>query len=349
MKFSKKKEKVLITGVTGQDGAYLSLALLNKGYDVFGTLRRGGSPKTERLKSLNILEKINLSTLELTELSQVIEVLSKVKPDYIYNLAAQSFVMDSFTHPIITTQVNYLGVLNLLESIRLLKLDTKLLQPSSSDMYGEQNLELVNEDTPFNPLSPYALAKYAAHSAVKIYRRTHGIQAVGGIFFNHESELRGREFVTRKITFSLAQIKQGSDKVIQLGNLSALRDWGYAKDFIEAMQLIIENQKLDEFVVATSKLHSVRKFFELAARTMGFDPVFEGEGLSEKCYDRRTNKILCQVDEKLFRSVDVNAIRGDYGKINRETGWKPSTSFEKLVELMAIYDLKQPIKTNNLI
>ena len=349
MKKASRKIRVLVTGVTGQDGAFLSASLLDKGYDVFGSLRRGGSPKTERLESLNILDKINLVALEITELSQVIEVLSAVKPDYIYNLAAQSFVMDSFTHPIITTQVNYLGVLNLLESIRLLKLDTKVFQPSSSDMFGEQKLESVTEETPFNPVSPYGLSKYAAHSAVKIYRQTHGLKAVSGIFFNHESELRGREFVTRKITYNLARIKKGSNNVIQLGNLSSLRDWGYAKDFIDAMQLIIETDKLDEFVVATNTLHSVREFFEIAAKTMGFDPVFEGEGATEHCYDKRTKKILCRVNKKFFRSVDIKSIRGDYTKINTEIGWKPSTPFETLVELMALSDLRQLEKNNNLI
>ena len=334
------QKSVLITGVTGQDGAFLSKFLLDKGYKVFGTLRRGASPKTDRLKQMQILDKIVFVPLEITEFSNVIQILSDVRPDFIYNLAAQSFVVDSFRHPIITNQTNYVGVLNILESIRVLKLDTKLFQPSTSEMYGEQRDPIINEESNVNPSNPYGLSKYSALQAVKIYRETYNIRASSAIMFNHESELRGKEFVTRKITYQLAQLKLMAGPSLQLGNLSASRDWGYAPDYVKAISLIMHADTSDDFVVATNTLNSVRRFFTLAAQNIGFEPQFEGEGLKEICYDKKSGKILCEVKSDFFRDPDMKGLRGDFSKIQENLGWMPSTSFEELVRIMAFSDLK---------
>lgn len=336
-----RKKNVLITGVTGQDGAFLSKLLLQKGFNVYGTLRRGASPKTERLKSLKILDKLVFVPLEITEFSNVLQVLSDVRPDYIYNLSAQSFVVDSFRHPLITNQTNYVGVLNLLECIRILKLDTKFFQPSTSEMYGDQKVESVNELTNFSPSNPYGLSKFAAYTAMKIYRESFGLNACSAILFNHESELRGREFVTRKITYQLAQLKVEDGPPLKLGNLSASRDWGYANDYVSAIQMIMNDRGCDDYVVATNQLNTVRYFFELAARYIGFSPIFEGEGSNEKCYDKKSGKLLCKVDKEFFREPDSKALRGDYSKIKTYLGWEPLTSFESLVELMSGHDLLQ--------
>ena len=340
MKKGKIKKSVLITGVTGQDGAFLSKLLLNKGYKVFGTLRRGASPKTERLKQMQILDKIVFVPMEITEFSNVIQTLSDIRPDFIYNLAAQSFVVDSFRHPIITNQTNYVGVLNILESIRVLKLDTKLFQPSTSEMYGQQRDSVINEESNFNPSNPYGLSKYSALQAIKIYRDTYNLRASSAIMFNHESELRGKEFVTRKITYQLAQLKLMGGASLQLGSLSASRDWGYAGDYVKAISLIMDAEKSDDFVVATNTLNSVRDFFKLAAQNIGFEPQFEGEGLKERCYDKKSGKILCEVNSDFFRDPDMKGLTGDFSKIKDTLGWGPSTTFEDLVEIMSISDLK---------
>ena len=338
---SNLKKSVLITGVTGQDGGFLANLLLNEGYKVFGTLRRGASPKTDRLKQLKILDKIVFVPLEITEFSNVIQVLSDIRPDYVYNLAAQSFVVDSFRHPLMTNQTNYVGVLNILESIRVLKLDTKLFQPSTSEMYGDQAGATVSELSNINPANPYGLSKFSAFQAIKIYRDTHNLRASNAILFNHESELRGKEFVTRKITYQLAQLKVKGGPALQLGNLSASRDWGYADDYVRAISLITNADLCDDFVVATNVLNTVRNFFRLAALNIGFEPMFDGEGLDEKCYDQKSGRLLCEVKSDFFRDPDTKALRGDFSKISKILGWKPTTSFEKLVEIMALFDLRQ--------
>ena len=332
-------KSVLITGVTGQDGAFLARMLLEKGFKVYGTLRRGASPKTERLKEFSILTRIIFIPMEITEFSNVIKVLSDIRPDYVFNLSAQSFVVDSFRHPIMTSQVNYVGVLNILESIRILKLDTKIFQPSTSEMYGDQLNLSASEKTNFNPSNPYGLSKYAAFKAINIYRETYGLRASSGILFNHESELRGREFVTRKITGQLALLRAKDGPPLQLGNLSASRDWGYANDYVKAIIMIMTSEICDDYVIATNKLHSVRDFFRLAAANIGFDPKFEGEGLEEKCFDVKTGRLLCEVKSDFFREPDTKALRGDFSKIQTHLGWKPTTTFAQLVEIMSIHDL----------
>jgi len=328
----------LITGITGQDGAYLAKYLIGKDYKVYGSIRRGSTPKIGRLSLLNIQSKIEFVPLEITEFSNVFYTIKKIKPNLIFNLAAQSFVEDSFKHPILTSEINYIGALNFLEAIKITGVESKIYQASTSEMFGEVLSKPQNEKTPFNPRSPYAVSKAAAHYLISNYRAAYGIKASTGILFNHESEIRGREFVTRKITYQLAEIINGRENPIQLGNLDSVRDWGYAPDFIKAMYLII-NHKPDDFVVSTNKITTVRDFFKLCAVHAGLKPEFEGEGIDEKCYDSLSNKIICEVNEKYYRPADVVFLRGDYSKINTELGWSPETDIEKISEKMVRFDI----------
>ena len=329
----------LITGVNGQDGAFLASQLIDCGYVVIGTFRRGSDVKGGRLKALSIVDRITLIPLEITDFSNVVSVLLEHKPDMIFNLAAQSFVQDSFRHPTLTTQINYLGPLNFLESIRLLQLETAFFQASSSEIFGNSINEVQNEETPLKPLNPYAISKCAAHQLVGSYREAYGINASSGILFNHESELRGREFVTRKIASQLAEMARGRVTPIELGNLDACRDWGYARDYTKGMQLVAESTNCGDYVFATNTTTSVREFFTACARAAGFNPQFEGDGLDEKCFDFDSGKILCQVNKSFFRPVDVLTPRGDSNKMFKAFGWKPSTSIESMAELMVKYDL----------
>lgn len=329
----------LITGSTGQDGAYLAKLLLERGYIVYGGIRRGGSPKYARLNYLGITDKINFVELEITEFSNVFDVIRDIKPDIIFNLAAQSFVSDSFHHPITTTNVDYVGVLNLLENIRILNKDIRFYQASTSEMYGDVLSDPQDENTPFNPMSPYAVAKCAAHQLCKNYRTAYGMHLSCGILFNHESELRGREFVTRKITLGAAELTRNIEKTILLGNLNSVRDWGYAPDFVRAMILMVEANKPDDFVVATNKITSVREFLEMSLSYAGFDPIFEGETLNEICLDKKTGRILAKVDKKYYRPSDVTYLRGDYGKINKTLGWSPYSEVSEICQKMVQFDL----------
>ena len=330
--------KVIITGVTGQDGAYLANDLIKKNFKVYGTIRRGGSPKTYRLKELNIIDKISFISLEVTELANVIRVFSEIKPDYIYNLAAQSFVADSFMHPHYTSSVNYLGVLNILEAINLLKLDVKFYQASTSEMYGEVKQEIQNENTPFNPISPYAISKLASHYLVKNYRIAYNIHASSGILFNHESEFRGLEFVTRKISSWISEIKKGNKGPIPLGALGSTRDWGYAPEYVEAMQLINESDKADDYVVATNTNYTIRQFLEWCCNELDYDVCFEGENENEICIDKKSGQKIAYVDKQYFRPSDVKDLYGSYKKINSELGWKPKTFAKDIAKIMTRYD-----------
>ena len=331
-------KKVLITGVTGQDGAYLAKKLIEEGLEVFGTIRRGSTPKTGRLEHQGIVNSIKLIPVEMTEFSNIFRTVNEIQPHFIYNLAAQSFVKDSFIHPAWTSHVNYFGVLNFLEAINLIGLETRFYQASTSEMYGEVMADSQNELTPFNPASPYAVSKCAGHHLVRNYREAYGIPCSSGILFNHESELRGREFVTRKITCQMAEFAHGRTEPIQLGNLDSVRDWGYAPDYVDAMILMASTNAPADYVVATNKITTVRSFFEMSAKIAGYDPVFEGSGLSEKCLDKRTGRVLSVVNEDFFRPKDVTYLRGDYSKINKELGWSPRTSFESMVEKMVKFD-----------
>ena len=331
-------KSALITGITGQDGAYLAKDLISKGYKVYGTVRRSSTPKLGRLSLLGIQTKIDFIPLEITEFSNVFYTIKDIKPDLIFNLAAQTFVEVSFKHPILTTEINYIGTLNLLEAIKITGVKSKMYQASTSEMYGEVLSKPQNEKTPFNPRSPYAVSKAAAHYLISNYREAYGIEASTGILFNHESEIRGREFVTRKISYQLAEIINGRDIPIQLGNLNSVRDWGYAPDFVKAMYLII-NHKPDDFVVSTNKTTTVRDFFKLCAVNAGLKPEFVGDGINEKCYDRISSKIICEVNKKYYRPSDVDYLQGDYSKINKELGWSPDNDIQVIAEKMVRFDL----------
>lgn len=334
-------KKVLITGITGQDGAFLAKQLIASGeYEVFGTVRRGSTPRIGRLQYLQLIANVKLIPLEVTEFSNVFRTLKDLRPDYIYNLAAQSFVQDSFVHPGLTSAINYTGVLNFLESINLLGLDTHFYQASTSEMYGDVMSDPQDEATPFNPMSPYAVSKCAAHHLVKNYREAYGIFGSCGILFNHESELRGREFVTRKITYQLAELKYGKREALQLGNLESVRDWGYAPDYVDAMHRINTADVADDFVVSTNKTRTVKEFFNKAAEVAGFKPVFSGEGVDEKCHDGVTGRLLCEVNEEYFRPSDVTYLRGDCSKIQAALGWTDTLSLDGMAERMMEFDLR---------
>ncbi|MEP1930989.1 MAG: GDP-mannose 4,6-dehydratase [Hoeflea sp.] len=333
--------KVLITGITGQDGGFLARALLERGFEVYGAMRRGSTSKTDRLKELGILEKVKFCTLEVTEFANVQNILNEIRPDYIYNLAAQSFVADSFQFPHYTSEVNYMGVLNILEAMRILKLDAKLYQASTSEMYGDVLEKPQTEKTPFNPLSPYAISKLAAHSLVVNYRQAYDMFATSGILFNHESELRGLEFVTRKITSWLAEIKLQGKDALPLGNLSSVRDWGYAPEYTDMMIKMLDHDQPDDFVISTNTEYTVREFLFMAASEVGFDLKSEGEGVDEKCYDRKTGKLIAYVDPRYFRASDVVYLRGDNSKAQEILGWKPQVLAPEIARRMAIYDLKK--------
>lgn len=333
-------KKVLITGVTGQDGSFLAQHLINKGHEVVGLVRRGSTPKTGRLDFLGILDKVKLVSMELTEYANVFNIIKNESPDYIYNLGAQSFVADSFEHPHLTSNINYIGVLNILEAVKVLGIDCNIYQAGTSEMYGDVLSDPQNEDTPFNPLSPYAVAKAAAHHIVRNYRVAYGMKVSNGILFNHESELRGREFVTRKITSKLALIKTIDAPAVRLGNMDSVRDWGYARDYVKGMSLINESEAASDYVIATNTTKTVREFFEFSAIVAGFSPIFEGEGLNEKCICKKTSKVLCEVDKNFFRPSDVTYLRGDYSKINKELGWSPETTFEEMAKKMVLTDIE---------
>ncbi len=339
-------KSALITGITGQDGAYLAKDLINKGYKVYGSIRRGGTSKLGRLSYLNIQSKIEFIPLEITEFSNVFNVIKQIKPNLIFNLAAQSFVQVSFSNPILTSDINYIGTLNLLEAIKITGVNSKFFQASTAEMYGAVLSKPQNEKTSINPKSPYAISKAAAHYLISNYREVYGIEASSGILFNHESEIRGREYVTRKITTKLAEIINGSDVAIQLGNLDSVRDWGYAPDFVKAMYLMI-NHKPNDFVISTNRITSVRDFFKMCALSAGFKPEFTGEGIDEKCYDRASNKLICEVNANYYRPAEVVFLQGDYSKIKKELGWTPDTNVETIAEKMVKFDLDALVGKNN--
>ncbi|MEK9570123.1 MAG: GDP-mannose 4,6-dehydratase, partial [Paracoccaceae bacterium] len=297
-------------------------------------------PKTERLEALDIMAKIKLVSLDISEFANVQTTLKKIKPNLIFNLAAQSFVHDSFSHPKITSTVNFDSVINILEAIKLEGLDCSLYQASTSEMYGVTSAKLLDESSKFNPSSPYAVAKMAAHFMIKTYREAYGMRCCSGILFNHESELRGKEFVTRKITSQLAEVKIGMRDCLLLGNMDSQRDWGYAPEYVEAMIAMLTCPKVDDYVVATNTLSSVRLFLEFAAREIGFKPVFDGELSEEVCIDENTGRVIAKVDPEFFRPLDVSYLRGDFNRISSALGWSPKVFWEEISSRMAYHDLK---------
>ena len=339
----------LITGVTGQDGSYLSEFLLEKGYDVHGIIRRSSVDFRERIAHLEGKPHFHLHYGHMGDSMSLIKVISKVRPDEIYNLAAQSHVQVSFDSPEFTADVDATGVLRVLEAVRAAGLEKtcRIYQASTSELYGKVEEVPQNENTPFHPYSPYAVAKLYGYWIVKEYREAYDMFCCSGILFNHESERRGETFVTRKITLAAARISQGLQDCLYLGNLDSLRDWGYAKDYVECMWLILQNDKPEDFVIATGVQHSVREFTELAFRYAGIELKFEGKGIDEKgiCVkgpEKLIGKTLVAVSKDFYRPTDVVNLWGDPTKARAELGWNPqTTTFEQLVELMVDSDMKK--------
>ena len=337
-------KKALITGVTGQDGSYLAEFLLEKGYDVHGMIRRSSVDYRERIAHLEGHPRFHLHYGDLGDSISLVKIVAEVRPDEIYNLAAQSHVQVSFDVPEYTADVVATGVLRLLEAVRVCGLEKacRIYQASTSELYGKVEQVPQNEDTPFHPYSPYAVAKQYGFWIVKEYREAYGMYCCSGILFNHESERRGETFVTRKITLAAARIAQGKQDKLYLGNLSSLRDWGYAKDYVECMWLILQQDEPEDFVIATGEQHSVREFCTLAFREVGIELEFTGEGLAEKGVDKATGKVLIEVIPDFYRPTDVVNLWGDPTKAKTRLGWNPTkTSFEELVRLMVRSDMRK--------
>ena len=341
----------LITGVTGQDGSYLAELLIEKGYEVHGIIRRSSSFNTERIEHLYFDQwvrdmkqrrALNLHYGDLTDSSSLIRIIQQIQPDEIYNLAAQSHVKVSFDVPEYTAEVDATGTLRLLEAVRILGLEqrTRIYQASTSELYGLVQEIPQRETTPFYPRSPYGVAKLYGYWITKNYRESYGMFAVNGILFNHESERRGETFVTRKITLAAARIAQGMQDKLYLGNLDALRDWGYARDYVECMWLMLQHDQPEDFVIATGEQHSVREFTEKAFREAGIELRWEGSGIEECGIDQATGRVLVEVDPQYFRPAEVETLLGDPGKAKQLLGWNPQkTSFDELVRLMVTHDM----------
>ena len=336
-------KKALITGITGQDGSYLAELLLEKGYEVHGIVRRASSPNTSRIEHLLEENLISIHDGDLSDSSSLMGIIGKIQPDEIYNLAAQSHVQVSFDVPEYTGEVDALGVLRILEAVRILGLSnkTRIYQASTSELYGKVEEIPQKETTPFHPYSPYAVAKQYGFWITKEYREAYGMFAVNGILFNHESERRGENFVTRKITLAAGRIAEGLQDRLELGNMDSLRDWGYAKDYVECMWMMLQHSVPEDFVIATGEQHTVRDFTEKAFRANGIKIRWEGEGLAEKGYDVSSGKMVVCVNPAWFRPTDVDNLLGDPSKAKNVLGWNPQrTSYEELVRIMAEHDRK---------
>lgn len=337
-------KKALITGVTGQDGSYLAEFLLEKGYEVYGMIRRSSVDFRERIAHLEGVPNFHLKFGDLSDSISLVKLIGEIRPDEIYNLAAQSHVQVSFDVPEYTADVVATGVLRVLEAVRVCGLEKtcKIYQASTSELYGKVEEVPQKETTPFHPYSPYAVAKQYGFWIVKEYREAYNMFCCSGILFNHESERRGETFVTRKITLAAARIAQGKQDKLYLGNLSSLRDWGYAKDYVECMWLILQNEKPEDFVIATGVQHSVREFATLAFHYAGIELEWQGEGMEEKGIDKATGKVLVEVSPDFYRPTDVVNLWGDPTKAKTELGWNPTkTSFEELVEIMVKHDMEK--------
>lgn len=336
-------KKALITGVTGQDGSYLAELLLEKGYEVHGMVRRSSTERRDRIDHLNGNENFHLHYGDLADSMSLVKIIGSVRPDEIYNLAAQSHVQVSFDVPEYTADVVATGVLRVLEAVRVCGLEKtcRIYQASTSELYGKVEEVPQRETTPFHPYSPYAVAKQYGFWIVKEYREAYNMFCCSGILFNHESERRGETFVTRKISLAAARIAQGKQDKLYLGNLSSLRDWGYAKDYVECMWLILQNDTPEDFVIATGEQHSVREFCEHAFREAGIELEFKGEGMNEVGINKATGEVVIEVSEEFYRPTDVVNLWGDPSKAKKELGWNPTkTSFEELVKIMVRHDME---------
>jgi len=338
-----KIKKALVTGITGQDGAYLAELLLEKGYEVTGTYRRTSSVNFWRIEELGIQSHPNLKLVEydLTDLGSSIRLLQNAQPDEVYNLAAQSFVGVSFEQPVTTAEITGVGPVNLLEAIRIVNPKIRFYQASTSEMFGKVQAVPQKEDTPFYPRSPYGVAKLYAHWMTVNYRESYGIFGCSGILFNHESPLRGREFVTRKITDSVAKIHLGQLDVLELGNMDAKRDWGFAKEYVEGMWRILQADQPDTYVLATNRTETVRDFVSMAFKAVDVSIAWSGEADNEIGTCQKTGKVLVRVNPKFYRPAEVELLIGDPSKAEKELGWKPSTTLEQLCQMMVEADLRR--------
>ena len=340
------KKTAVVTGITGQDGAYLAELLLTKGYKVYGTYRRTSSVNFWRIEELGIQNHPDLHMVEydLTDLGNSLGLMQRAAPDEVYNLAAQSFVGVSFDQPDATAQITGMGALHLLEAIRMTNRDIRFYQASTSEMFGKVQAIPQDEDTPFYPRSPYGVAKLFAHWMTINYRESYGIFGCSGILFNHESPLRGREFVTRKITDAVAKIKLGKLDVLELGNLGAKRDWGFAKEYVEGMYLMLQAEQPESFVLATNRTETVRRFVDMAFKAAGFELRFEGEEEDEVGIDTASGKTLVRVNPKFYRPAEVDLLIGNPSRAKKLLGWEPKTSLEQLCQMMVDADLRRNTK-----
>ena len=350
------KKRVLITGINGQDGSYLTELLLQKGYEVYGVLRRASTFNRWRIEHLHrhafdSHPDLHMEYGDLTDSSNIVRFMAKVKPDEIYNLAAQSHVAVSFETPEYTANVDAIGTLRMIEAMRILGLEkkTRFYQASTSELYGNTPHVPQNEETPFLPRNPYGVAKLYAYWIVRTYREGYGMFLVNGVLFNHESPRRGENFVSKKITQSLARIKLGMQDKLVLGNLDAKRDWGYAREYVEAMWLMLQQDKPDDFVVATGEAHTVREFVEETCRVLDIPLKWQGEGKAEKGVDSKTGKAIVEVDPHFLRPTEINILQGDASKAKKVLGWEPKVKFKELVKIMAEFDIerykREPEKT----
>ena len=330
-------KRVLITGITGQDGSYLAELLLEKGYEVYGLVRR--KSKLDFNNAEHLKGQVTFLFGDMTDSAALLRAMEIAKPDEIYNLAAQSFVTTSWETPLSTADINAIGVTKLLEAVRLVKPETRVYQASTSEMFGKVQAVPQNEKTPFYPRSPYGVSKLYGHWIIKNYRESYGMFACSGILFNHESERRGAEFVTRKITISVARIQAGLQECLELGNLNASRDWGHSADYVRAMWLMLQQDKADDFVVATGETHTVRDFVSKAFRSAGMELEFHGEGVKEFATLKGTNRVLVKVNPEFFRPAEVDLLIGDAAKAKTVLGWEPKISYEELVRRMVKSDI----------
>jgi GDPmannose 4,6-dehydratase len=332
-------KRALITGIRGQDGAYLARLLLEKGYDVYGADRRSGEGSNWRMEELGITDKLQILFMDLLEMTNIMRTIETIKPDEVYNLAAQSFVSPSFEQPMVTTEINANGVLRLLEAIRAYNPKAKFYQASTSEMFGKVRETPQTEKTPFYPRSPYGISKLYGHWITINYREAYNMFACSGILFNHESPLRGPEFVTRKITQGIARIKYGRQDKIVLGNLDAKRDWGFAGEYVEGMWLVLQQDQPDDYVLATGETHSVREFADFGFQAAGYTIEWHGKAENSKGVDKKSGKVLIEVSKEFYRPAEVDVLIGNPQKAKEKLGWKPVTKFTRLVELMVETDM----------
>lgn len=332
-------KKALITGITGQDGSFLAELLLGKGYQVYGIIRRASNFNTFRIDHIMGHPNLKLFHGDVTDSANMNKILSQTKPDEIYNLAAQSHVQVSFEVPEYTAQVDAVGTLRILDAMQNHCPNARFYQASTSELYGKVQEVPQTEETPFYPRSPYAVAKIYGFWIVKNYRESYGLYACNGILFNHESERRGRTFVTRKITWALSEIAQGRKTPLKLGNIYSKRDWGYAKEYVEAMWLMLQQEKAEDFVIATGKTYTVKDFVDRCAKYVGYDLRWEGEGLDEKAYDKNTGQLIVEIDERYFRPAEVDLLIGDASKAKDLMNWETKVDIEELVQIMMDHDM----------